>query len=237
MLNAIILAAQIAGAAAAQAVSAGCSNAEISAIAEAEAMMNRGDDPRATTAGMFAGTVAGKRCDAVLLVRGALTGWDEARQLAAVGGDRARLAPVLAKIDALEPLKGGPLRIEVEYAQVAIRAAMAASQDERPELELLLTHGRDLAERVARRGGRMIWPRPINLLAGELWLEVDRYDEAHQAFLRAVSVDPTPRALVGLSEALLKLERRAEACETLTRVKNASGPLLVAVERLRAACQ
>lgn len=237
MLMAIILAGQVAGAAAVQAVSASCGDAEIRAIADAESMMHHGDDPLATKGGVFGDTAAGKRCDAVLLVRGALKGWDDARQLAAVGGDRARLAPVLARIDDLEPLKRGPLRVEAEYAQVAIRAAIAASQDERPELELLLTHARDLSERVAQRGGRTIWPRPINLLAGELWLEVDRFDEAHQAFVRAVSVEESARTLVGLSEVLLRLERRAEACQTVSRVKSAAGTLLAAAERVRAACQ
>jgi hypothetical protein len=225
MLMAIILAGQVAGAAAAQAVSASCGDAEIRAISDAESMMHDGDDPLATKGGMFGDTAAGKRCDTVLLVRGALKGWDDARQLATVGGDRARLAPVLARIDDLEPLKRGPLRVEAEYAQVAIRAAIAASQDERPELELLLTHARDLSERVAQRGGRT------------LWLEVDRFDEAHQAFVRAVSVEESARTLVGLSEVLLRLERRAEACQTVSRVKSAAGTLLAAAERVRASCQ
>lgn len=236
MLIAVIVAAQVAGAALTQASSAGCRDAEVRAIAAAESMIQRGDDPLRVDAATFGDTAAGKFCDAVRLVRGALRGWDEARQLAAVGGDRARLAPVLARIDDLEPLKRGPLRVEVEYAQVAIRAAMAASQDERPEMELLLTHARDLSERVAQRGGRTIWPRSINLLAGELWLEVDRYDDAHQAFVRAASVEGSARTLIGLSEVLLKLERRTEACQTVSRVKNAAGALLAAAERIRAAC-
>ena len=89
------------------------------------------------------------------------------------------LAPSRAIVDEeLAALRGADLGLEVEYAQTAIRAAVSAAQDERPEMELLLVHARDLTERLIARGRRPIWPRPFNLLAGELWLEVDRYEEA-----------------------------------------------------------
>ncbi len=70
MLIAVILAAQVAGAAAAQASSAGCRDAEVRAIAAAESMMQRGDDPLWVEAGdVWRRPAAGKVCDAVLLVR------------------------------------------------------------------------------------------------------------------------------------------------------------------------
>ena len=237
MVIALIVVAQVAGAAAAQAVSSGCDDGEIRALAAAESMMHQGADPLGLEGGIFDSAEQGKRCDAVLLVRDALRGWNEARQLTAIGGDRSRLGPVMARIEALERLKRGPMPIEVDYAQVAIRAAIAAAQDERPELELLLTHARDLSERLAQRGGRMIWPRPFNLLAGELWLEVDRYEEARQAFVRAAAVEATPRALAGWSEALLRLERRDDACQIVSRVTSGTGAVLAAVDRVRAACR
>jgi tetratricopeptide (TPR) repeat protein len=235
MTNALILAAQVA-AAAAQAGLAGCGDEDVRVLTRVEAMMHRGEDAAAHEAEVF-GAPGENRCQAVALARDALRGWAEARKLAAVGGDRTKLGPANAAIADLDRLKGGSLPIEVEYAQVAIRAATAAAQDERPEMELLLTHARDLSERVARRGGRTIWPRPINVLAGELWLEVDRYDEARQAFERAARVDETPRVLVGLAESLARLERRADACQVVARVKDAAGAVLEAAERIRAACR
>ena len=55
-------------------------------------------------------------------------------------------------------------------------------------MELLLTHARDLAD-GSHRARPARWPRPFNLLAGELWLEVDRYEDARAAFERAVRAD------------------------------------------------
>jgi hypothetical protein len=125
----------------------------------------------------------------------------------------------------LERLRAGDLALEAEYAQTAIRAAIAAAQDERPEMELLLAHARDLTERLAARSRRALWPRPFNLLAGELWLEVDRYEDARLAYERAVTDRATPLALSGLARALARLNRHAEACQTYGRMRDDTGPL------------
>jgi predicted Zn-dependent protease len=85
-------------------------------------------------------------------------------------------------------------------------------------LELLLSHARDLTERLVTRSRRAVWPRPYNVLAGDLWLEVDRFDDARAAFERAVKADASPLAIVGLSRALVRLGRRDEACRTLARL-------------------
>ena len=177
------------------------------------------------------------RCGLAALAELAQRGWREARRLAPLGGDRKLLGPVNKVVEELESLKPGPLALEAEYAQTAVRAAVSAAQDERPELELFLTHARDLAERLAQRGRRASWPRPFNLLAGELWLEVDRYEEARQAYERAASVDPSPLALVGLAESLARLDRRAESCRAVRRVKGAEGQVLDAAQRILAACR
>jgi tetratricopeptide (TPR) repeat protein len=126
--------------------------------------------------------------------------------------------------------------MDAEYADVAVRAAVAAAQDERAEMELLLTHARDLAERLAARGRRATWPRPFNLLAGELWLEVDRYEEARAAFERAARDEPSPLALIGLGRSLALLDRYDDACKTLRRVRGAAHQLAEELSLLLAGC-
>lgn len=158
------------------------------------------------------------------LIRSTLRGWRSARELVSDGGVGERLAPTMTIVDEeLELLRHGNLALEAEYAQTAIKAAIAAAQDERPEMALLLAHARDLSERLVARNRRALWPRPFNLLAGELWLEVDRYEDARLAFERAVRADPSPLALVGLARALARLERRAEACAAYARLGDQAG--------------
>ena len=157
-------------------------------------------------------------CAAIRLARVSLQGYHEARTVAALGGAADRLGPTRQALEELSKLRGGSLDLEIEYADTAIRAAIAAAQDERAELALLLSHARDLTERLVTRSRRAIWPRPYNVLAGDLWLEVDRFDDARAAFERAVKADASPLAIVGLSRALVRLGRRDEACRTLARL-------------------
>ena len=157
-------------------------------------------------------------CAAISLARVSLLGYHEARTLAAFGGAADRRGPTRRALEELSKVRGGSLDLEIEYADTAIRAAIAAAQDERAELELLLSHARDLTERLVSRSRRAIWPRPYNVLAGDLWLEVDRFDDARAAFERAVKADASPLAIVGLSRALVRLGRRDEACRTLARL-------------------
>jgi tetratricopeptide (TPR) repeat protein len=164
------------------------------------------------------------------LERVSLSGWNEARKLAAAGGAVDLLAPIRSVLNELELLKNDDVSLEVEYAQTSIRAAVAAAQDERPEMELLLTHARDLSERMVDRGRRPQWPRPFNLLAGELWFEVDRYEEARRAFERAVKADASAAAWVGLARAHARLGNTAEACAAYREVPAAS-PLLLEEDR------
>jgi hypothetical protein len=169
------------------------------------------------------------------LVRSSLLGWVEARNLSAAGGAVELLGPVNRALEELDLLKDSDLSLEVEYAQTAIRAAVAASQDERPEMELLLTHARDLSERLADRGRRAQWPRSFNLLAGELWFEVDRYDDARRAFERAVKVDGSADAWAGLARAQARLGNTAEACNAYRQIQDAA--LRAEVRAFLATCQ
>ena len=101
-------------------------------------------------------------------------------------------------------------------------------------MALFLTHALDLAERLRARGRRAIWPLTFNLLAGELWFEVDRYEQAREAFERDIRASESPRALAGLAASLDRLGRHDESCRVLARVRGAGGPL---GERVRAAME
>lgn len=215
-----------------QALGGGCSELDLKALDIMEQVVARGD------AAAIVDTARGQnRCAALNLARLSLLAYHEARAVAALGGPVERQGPVRRALAALNDLRGGSLDLEVEYADTAIRAAIAAAQDERPEMELLLTHARDLAERLSDRSRRAVWPRPFNLLAGELWLEVDRFEEARAAFERAVKADAGPVAIVGLARALARLGRHEEACRLWLRVPDDAQTLREATRQDFAECR
>lgn len=167
-------------------------------------------------------------CTPLSLANWAAAGWLEARATAARGGAPELVGPARAAIQRLTEVSGRSLawRRHGEYAQAAIMAAIAASQDERPEMSLYLVHARALAERLTLTGEDAEWPLPINELEGELWLEVDRYAEARVAYQRAIDAFPYPAALVGLARASHELGDAQAACDTFRRASaTAAGPL------------
>jgi tetratricopeptide (TPR) repeat protein len=201
-----------------------CSDTEVRALILAQEQVARGDDVAARQQLETPGSVCALQRIASL----ALRGWADARALAARGGAVELQGPVRQTLDALAELSDQKdWGLEIEYAATLIRAAIAAAQDERPEMELLLTHARDLSERLLQRNRRPQWPRPFNVAAGDLWFEVDRYADAVAAYERAIRGDTSPVALVGLARALARLDRMDEACATYRRASDAS-------ERLRA---
>lgn len=212
-----------------------CNPAQRAAAAQAEQLVVRGDDRGARDS--LSGAVSGAACDLLQVAMLALDGWNAARALAPAGGAADRLGPVQEVLEHLKPFLGADDKLEAEYAETAIRAAVAAAQDERPEMELLLTHARDLSERLQLRGRRAVWPRTLNLLAGELWFEVDRFDEARLAYQRAITADPSPVALVGLARALARLGQPAAACATYRRVTGAAPALHAAAAIDLARCR
>jgi tetratricopeptide (TPR) repeat protein len=148
------------------------------------------------------------------------------------------MGPVRATLDELQALRDHrDVALEAEYAHTCVQAAVAAAQDERPVMELLLTHARDLAERLQQRDRRANWPLPFNFVAGDLWFEVDRYDEARAAYERAVQSAPSALALVGLARTQSRLGRAEEACATYARVKDAAAGLRAAAAKDLSRCR
>jgi tetratricopeptide (TPR) repeat protein len=138
----------------------------------------------------------------------AMEGWTAARALAPKGGAVELLGPVNLRLRALDKYPHTSAR----YAETAIRAAVSAAQEERDELRLFLDHARDLSRQMAVAGAPALWPLPIDELAGELWLEVDFFKEAREAYESAIKIKPTPNAWIGLARASDRLGDTAAAC-------------------------
>ena len=158
----------------------------------------------------------------------ALEGWTAARNIAVRGGAVELLGPVNIRLRELDTFPN----LSARYAEIAIRAAVSAAQEERDELGLLLEHARDLAAQISA-GGRNPpeWPVPIDELEGELWLEVDRFTEARDAFQRATRTRPTPNAWIGLARASDRLGDRVTACQAYAAVEGTKGlPTSIALE-------
>src|SRR6185436_7965145 len=139
----------------------------------------------------------------------AMEGWRAARDIAPKGGALELLGPVNMRLKELDEIPG----MRARYAETAIRAAVSAAQEERDEMALLLEHARSLSDLMGVGGGTPAeWPLPIDELEGELWLEVDRFPEARDAYERATKLKPTPNAWVGLARSADKLGDRVTAC-------------------------
>ena len=153
------------------------------------------------------------------VARVAMEGWRAARALAPKGGAVELLGPVNETLRELDRMANRSAR----YAEVAIRAAVSAAQDERDEMQLFLEHLRDLSRQLELAGAAPQSPLPIDELEGELWLEVDRYAESRDAYARAAKNNPSPNALIGLARASDRLGDAIEACAAYTRVRGMPG--------------
>ena len=217
----------------------GCTADQVESLRAAATLIGRGDDAAVAASVGQKTRDSVEPCALARLSRSALLGWAEARRVASLGGHPDVLAPVRSGLNELQQLKDDKpaVALEVEYAQTALRAAVAAAQDERAEMELLLIHARDVAERLAARGRRAVWPRSYNLLAGELWFEVDRFEDARAAYERAIRAEPSALALVGLARVEARMGRRQDACRTYKRAVEATASLRKAAAADLAHCR
>jgi tetratricopeptide (TPR) repeat protein len=155
--------------------------------------------------------IASDGCDDLALAAWSVHGWRVARDAAATGGRPGDLAPVVDAVSRLAAL--GSVGSPAAYAVAIVRAAAAASQDERDELTLWLDHAGALSDRLGLGGDPPRWPLPFDVAAGALWFEVDDYALAERAFRRALTARPTVLGWAGLGRALDRQARRADACE------------------------
>lgn len=140
-----------------------------------------------------------------------LRGLRLAREVSAKGGDPESLAPVFRAVAELDERGevGGP----AEIASLVLRAAAAAAQSEREEMAVVLAQALQVERARGARGAEGPPVVSAHELAGELWLQVHRYDEAAAAFrvARGAAGD-SPRVAVGLARALRRGEHGPDAC-------------------------
>jgi hypothetical protein len=152
-------------------------------------------------------------CAPLAIAFWATTGLLHARHAATRGGPPELLAPVVEAIERLGAWRVQPGAVrDAEYAQSALRAAAAAAQDERPEMQVWITHATELADRLDLVGERPRWPLPASLLAGDLWYEVDRDADAREAYARALDLAPSAYGHRGLARTLNRMRDVPGAC-------------------------
>lgn len=145
-------------------------------------------------------------------------GWLAVRALAPIAAPRDRLGPVNRALEQLDALIANEA---ARYADAAIRAGLAAAQEERDEMAVYLTHARDLSNQMALTGASARWPLPIDELEGELWFEVDRLVDARDAYQRATKATGSPRAWLGLARVSDRLGDTKAACVAYQAISTA----------------
>ena len=134
-------------------------------------------------------------------------GWEAARAAYAQGGSAESLQPVRDAIASLERTGGnGPGPAQV--ARLVLLAAAAAAQSERDEMAIFLDEAVRL-EALQLAAGQPGAPGvSAHEAAGDLWLQVHRFDEAREAYRRAASVvGMTPRIARALEEVEARQKR------------------------------
>lgn len=145
---------------------------------------------------------------AAVYLRGLLASRDAYRQ----GGGDNSMAPVKEAISTLAALAKNQ-RGPADIARLMLLAAAGAALSERDEMVVFIDFARqrELEQRVARQPGA---PMVSALeLAGDLWLQVHRFDDAERAYeFAAEQLGYTPRILAGLAKVAAQLKQPARAC-------------------------
>lgn len=128
-----------------------------------------------------------------------LRGLMAAREAYAAGGSPESLEPVKQAIAALEK-RGGNAPGLAEVAKYVLLAASSAAQSHRDEMALLLEHAIQL-ETIQLEAKQRLPGATAHEVAGDLYLQVHRFDEARQAYARAAArLGTTPRIRAGLEQ-------------------------------------
>ena len=141
-----------------------------------------------------------------------LQGLLDAREAFKVGGSSESLEPVRRAVVSLDALAAGAPGA-AQVARTVLLAAAAAAQSERDEMWLLIEHALSL-ESLQLAAGQPGAPFvPAHEVAGELWLQVHRYEDARRFFARAVEREgKTPRLALGLARTAMRLGEPVTAC-------------------------
>jgi len=138
-------------------------------------------------------------------------GWIAARDAYRVGGAPESLATVSRAIGMLQDTlgKSGPPQI----AALVLQAAAAAAQSERDELALMIDYAVQLEDRNLSAKLPALPMITAHEAAGDLWLQVHRYDDARKAYERAVQrIGMTPRITLGRARLAARIDAPSTAC-------------------------
>jgi hypothetical protein len=196
-----------------------CSPEAMRLLAEASVRASRFDLPAAVESLRTAPT-----CERAMVAAWYIQGLLDARAAASVGGTAESLASVQRAITVLERLERNG-SVPAGIARLVLHAAAAAAQTERDEMRLYLDSA-DRLEFVQEAAGQVGAPIvPAAEMAGALWLQVDRYDEARHAYEEARRRHgPSPRISLGVARASARLGEAASACAEYRTLLDGWGP-------------
>ena len=138
--------------------------------------------------------------------------WLAAREASRRGGDADSVRPVRIAVEALAARAANRPGV-AEIARLVLLAAAAAAQSERDEMALFLGQAIRLEQLqlTAREPAAPVIA--AHEAAGDLWLQVHRYEDARRAYaLAAERLGTTPRVTLGRARAAARLEDSATAC-------------------------
>jgi hypothetical protein len=141
-----------------------------------------------------------------------LRGLIAARDAYRFGGSPESLEPVKAAIAQLAA--SSQETAVAEIARVVLLAASSAAQSERDEMGLFLEHAVNL-ERQQRTAGLPGAPVvSAHEIAGDLWLQVHRFEDARRAYQEAATqIGTTRRVTLGLARTAARLGDSQTSCE------------------------
>jgi hypothetical protein len=141
-----------------------------------------------------------------------LRGWIAARDAYRVGGSPQSLRPVTQSIATMQETLGKSGQPQI--AALVLQAAAAAAQSERDELALMIDYAVQLEDRNLTAQRPALPMITAHEAAGDLWLQVHRYDDARRAYMKAEErLGVTPRITLGLARLAMRIEAFATACK------------------------
>jgi len=184
-----------------------CTAATVSALADAGRLARAFDLAGAVS--RLQGTP--EACETTRLALLYLRGLQVAKEAYRNGGDEVSLAPVTESIAALESYVAANPRAEV--IRLTLMAAAAAAQSERGDMSLLLEQATVLEKRLVGGGSAGAPGVTAHEAAGDLWLQVHRFEAARAAYQDAATVTgSSPRISIGLARVAVRLHDEMAAC-------------------------
>jgi hypothetical protein len=152
-----------------------------------------------------------------------LKGLVAARAAYEFGGSPESLEPVKAAIAALDA-RGAAAPGLAQVSRVLLLAAAAAAQSERDQMTLLIDHAIHLESIQIEAGQGGTRGVTAHEAAGDLFLQVHRYEDARRYYGQAAErVGTTPRVRLGLARTATRLGDTAAACEQYRALVDAWG--------------